>query len=140
MSIKKYEEDYLLMTEAGFIAVNQADEDAATKLFNAADLLNPKSTLATVGKGYLHLHKLELDDAVKMFDKVLKEEPHNEMAKAFKGLALSLNPKDIEKGEKILEESAKTSDSGIKKLADSAIAFVEKFVKTTPGPAEKKKK
>ena len=58
-NLKKYKEDWLLFTEAGFIAVNQADEDAAIKLFRAGETLNPENTLPQVGIGYLHLHKLD---------------------------------------------------------------------------------
>lgn len=139
MAIKKYKEDFILFTEAGFIAVNQADEDAALKLFKAAEMLNPENTLPKLGFGYLHLHKLELKQAVKAFEEVLDKEPHNEMAKAFMGLAMSMMPNAVSKGEKILEQSLKSKDPMIKKLADTAIDFVERFVKKTPGPAGKGK-
>lgn len=139
MAIKKYKEDFILFTEAGFIAVNQADEDAALKLFKAAEMLNPENTLPKLGFGYLHLHKLELKQAVKAFEEVLDKEPHNDMAKAFMGLAMSMMPNAVSKGEKILEQSLKSKDPMIKKLADTAIDFVERFVKKTPGPAGKGK-
>jgi len=137
---KKYKEDYILMLESGFIAVNQADEDAAMKLFRAAELLDPENTLPKVGFGYLHLHKLELTQAVKIFEDVLEQEPKNDMAKAFLGLCMGLMPNQIDKGEKILEQSSKSKDPMIKNLADTAINFIEKFVKKTPGPAGKGKK
>jgi tetratricopeptide (TPR) repeat protein len=140
MSLKKYKEDYILMVEAGFIAVNQANEDAALKLFRAAELLDPKNTLPIVGYGYLHLHKLELPQAVRRFEEVLKEEPKNEMAKALLGLSLSLSPKHLSKGETVLESTLKSKEPGIKKLAKIALDFVDKFVKVTPGPAEKGKR
>lgn len=140
MSWKKYKEDFVLMLESGFIAVNQADEDASLKLFRAAELLNPESTLPKVGFGYLHLHKLELNQAIRCFEEVLDIEPKNEMAKAFLGICMSLSPTQVTKGEKVLEETMKSSkDPMIKKLANTAIDFVEKFVKTSPGPAGKKK-
>ncbi len=139
MAIKKYKEDFLLLAEAGFIAVNQADEDAALKLFRAAELLNPDNILPKLGFGYLHLHKLELKQAVKYFEEVLHKDPHNDMAKAFMGLCLSMMPNTINKGEKILEQTLKSKDPMVKKLAGSAIDFVEKFVKRTPGPAGKSK-
>lgn len=139
MPIKKYKEDFILLSEAGFIAVNQADEDAALKLFRAAELLNPSNVLPKVGFGYLHLHKLELKQAVKAFEEVLEKEPHNEMAKAFLGLSMSMMPTSIDKGEKILEQTLKSKDPLIKRLAGTAIDFVEKFVKKTPGPAGKGK-
>ena len=139
MASKKYKEDFILFAEAGFIAVNQADEDAALKLFKAAELIDPKNILPKIGFGYLHLHKLELKQAVKFFDEVLEMDPQNEMAKAFKGLSLSMLPNSIEKGEKILEQTMQSKDPAIKNLAGSAMEFVEKFIKPTPGPASKSK-
>lgn len=139
MAIKKYKDDFILLAEAGFIAVNQADEDSAVKLFKAAELLNPSNVLPKVGFGYLHLHKLELKQAVKAFEEVLEKDPHNDMAKAFMGLSMSLMPNAVDKGEKILEQTLKSKDSGVKRLAETAIDFVEKFVKTKPGPAGKGK-
>lgn len=136
---KKYKEDFILLAEAGFIAVNQADEDSALKLFKAAEMLDPKNILPKLGFGYLHLHKLELKQAVKFFDEVLEIEPENEMAKAFKGLSLSMMPNSVDKGEKMLEQTMKSKDPAIKKLAGSAIDFVDKFIKKTPGPASKSK-
>ena len=135
--LKKYTEDWLLFTEAGFIAVNQADEDASKKLFRAGELLNPENTLPQVGFGYLHLHKLELKQAVKVFEEVLSKEPQNEMAKTFMGICMSMMPNATAKGEKILEQTLKSKDPLIKKLSDTAIDFVEKFVKKSPGPAGK---
>ena len=60
MHLNKFKDDFFLFLEAGFIAVNQADEDAAVKLFKAAQLLDPQQSLPQIGFGYLHLHKLEL--------------------------------------------------------------------------------
>lgn len=139
MTLKKFKDDFLLLAEAGFIAVNQADEDAAIKLFKAAELLDPNNFLPKVGFGYLHLHKLELKQAIKNFEAVLEKDPHNDMAKAFLGLCMSLMPNTVDKGEKILEQSCKSKDPLIKQMAGSAIDFVEKFVKKTPGPAGKGK-
>lgn len=139
MSWKKYKEDFILMLESGFIAVNQADEDSALKLFRAAELLNPENTMPKVGFGYLHLHKLELNQAVRYFEEVLEKEPKNEMAKALLGICMGLSPNLVTKGEKILEETTKSKDPMIKNLANTAIDFVEKFVKVAPGPAGKKK-
>ncbi len=138
MAIKKYKEDFILLTEAGFIAVNQADEDSALKLFRAAELLDPANVLPKLGFGYLHLHKLDLKKAVKNFEEVLEKDPNNEMAKAFMGLSLSMMPNSVEKGEKMLEQTLKSKDPAVKQLAGSAIDFVEKFIKKTPGPAGKK--
>lgn len=139
MATKKFKDDFILLAEAGFIAVNQADEDAALKLFKSAEMLDPENILPKIGFGYLHLHKLELKQAVKYFDQVLESDPQNEMAKAFKGISLSMMPQSVDKGEKILEQTLKSKDPSIKKLAGSAIDFVERFIKKTPGPASKSK-
>ena len=135
-----YKDDFILFLEAGFIAVNQADEDSALKLFEAAELLDPKNSLIKIGKGYLHLHKLELKQAIDIFEKILKKEPDSEMAKVFLGIALSWTPTDTMKGEKILEETKKSNDKPIKDLSKTALDFVENFIKKEPTPAEVKHK
>jgi tetratricopeptide (TPR) repeat protein len=135
-----YAEDWILFLESGFIAVNQADEDTAVKLFKAAELLKPESTLPKVGIGYLHLHKLELKKACKAFEEVLEKEPDNEMAKALLGVCMSLNPPSLEKGEKILHQLNKSHDPLIKQLSNSAIDFADKFMKKSPTPAQGHKK
>ncbi|MBM3192222.1 MAG: SctF chaperone SctG [Chlamydiae bacterium] len=128
--LTKFKDHFVLLLEAGFIAVNQADEDSATKLFKAAALLNPENTLTQIGFGYLYLHKLELKQASNIFETILKKEPRNEMAKALLGLTLTLSSDELTKGEQILHDTAKgSSDTQIKTLAESALDFVEKFVK-----------
>jgi hypothetical protein len=139
-SWKDYKEDWILFLESGFIAVNMADEDAATKLFKASEMLHPESTLPKVGMGYLHLHKLELKQACEMFEKVLEKEPKNEMAKAFLGICMSLNPTSIDKGENMLKQTSKSHDPLIKKLSHTAIDFAEKFLKKAPTPVQGQKK
>lgn len=138
--LSKYDEDFFLFLEAGFIAINQADEDAAVKMFNACELLRPDNSLVQVGIGYLHLHKLELKNAIKCFEEVLAKEPDNEMAKTFLGIAFSLTPDQVTQGEKILEEAAKdSSDSDVKKVANTTLDFVEHFVKKPGGGAQPSK-
>ena len=135
--VDKYKDDFILLCEAGFIAVNQMDDDAAKKLFAASLLLDPKNTLPKTGMGYLHLCKLELKEAAQAFEEVLKVEPDNEMTQAFLGVAMSLSPQEGAKGEKLLEESTKTAkDPSVKTLASSALEFVDKFIKKTPSPVE----
>ena len=135
--LQQFKDHFILMVEAGFIAVNQADEDAAVKLFKASELLDPQNSLPKIGRGYIHLCKLELKQAAKAFEDILAKDPTSEMAKTFLGLSLSLNPAEVVKGEKVLEESAKNSkDPMVKDLAASALDFVEKFVKKAPTPAQ----
>ena len=133
---KDYKDDFILFLEAGFIAVNQADEDAALKLFRAAEMLNPQNQLPKVGFGYLHLHKLDVKKACKMFEEVLEAEPNNEMAKALLGISMSFGPTSVAGGEKILHETAHSKDPMIQKLSNTAIDFVERFVKKSPTPTQ----
>ncbi len=138
--LENYKNDFILLCEAGFIAVNQMDDDAARKLFAASSLLDPKNSLPKIGMGYLYLCKLELKEAIKAFEEALKLEPTSEMAKTFIGLARSLTQDQMAAGEKILEESAsKAKDPSIKTLATSALEFVEKFVKKAPTPVQLQK-
>ncbi|NGX28793.1 MAG: hypothetical protein K940chlam1_00980 [Candidatus Anoxychlamydiales bacterium] len=138
--LDEYKQDFILLLEAGFIAVNQTDEDAAVKMFKAAEAIDKTNQLTKIGMGYLALHKLELKKAISIFEEVLKKEPKNDMAKAFLGIAISLSPKDMVKGEKLLHETLQSDDQSIKKLAGIALEFVDKFVKKEPTPVEGKKK
>ncbi len=134
---QKYQNHFITMAEAGFIAVNQADEDSAVKLFKAASLLRPEEVLPQVGFGYLHLCKLELKKAAEIFSGILEKHPESEMAKTFLGLCYSLNPTEVSKGEVLLSDSAASAkDPTIKTLAVSALDFVEKFVKKSPTPVQ----
>jgi predicted TPR repeat methyltransferase len=134
---QEFEKQFILLCEAGFIAVNQFDEDAAVKLFKASQLLAPQNTLPQVGFGYMHLCKLELRQACEMFEQVLKKEPENEMAKAFLGIALSFLPNEVSKGEQMLDQvSQKSRDAQVKTLADTALEFVERFIKKSPTPMQ----
>ncbi len=136
--LQKFKDHFILLCEAGFIAVNQADEDAATKLFKASEMLKPENTLPKVGQGYMHMMKLELKQACNFFDEVIAKEPNNDMAKAFLGLSYTLTATEVAKGEKLLEDTAKTAaDDQVKKLANTALEFVEKFIKKAPTPLEK---
>ncbi len=137
MDFTKYKPHFALMIEAGFIAVNQADEDSAVKLFKTAAMMDPEELLPKVGFGYLHLCKLELKRAAEIFSEILEKDPSNEMAKTFLGLCLSLNPSEVSKGEQLLTEASMTvKDPLIKNLAIDSLKFVEKFVKKAPSPVE----
>lgn len=135
--VEKYKDHFVLHLEAGFIAVNQADEDSAVKLFKAAEILNPESPLPQIGLGYLAFHKLELQKAIEIFDAVLAKDSGNELAKTFKGMCLSLSPNQTAEGEKILHEIAEgAGGSDAKAVANNAIDFVEKYVKKPISPAD----
>jgi hypothetical protein len=127
--LENFKDKFVLFLEAGFIAVNHADEDSAQKLFAVSKLLKPESTLNQVGLGYLHLCKLELKMAEGYFKKVLEIDPVNDMARTFLGVTLSLSPKEGLEGEKILTEIAKSGNEDSKKLSKDALDFVDTFVK-----------
>ncbi len=132
---------FFVLIELGYIAVNQADEDSALKLFRACKLLYPNNSLSEVGEGYLYLHKLELKKAIEILTDVVKREPKNETAKTLLGVSLSLSPTKGMEGEQLLTEIAQQSgDPQTKKTADAAISFVDKFVKKEgTGPLQPKK-
>ena len=139
--IEKYKNDFILLAEAGFIAINQCDEDAAIKLFKAAELLDKNNQLSKIGFGYLHLHKMELELAIKAFNEVLKKEPDNEMAKALMGISMTFTTNQVGKGEKILFDiQQSTDDKEVKQLSETAIDFVDTFIKKEPTPVEGKHK
>jgi len=139
--LQKFKDDFFLFLEAGFIAVNQADEDSAVKLFRASEMLNPMSTMSKIGMGYLHLHKLEVKQACQAFQEALDKDPTNDMARALLGISKTFSPDKIAEGEQMLNEVAtKSKDPVVKKTADTAIEFVETFVKRNPSPAEVKQK
>jgi Tfp pilus assembly protein PilF len=136
-SLQNYKEDYIVFLEAGFIAINQADEDATIKLFKASELLNPSNVMPKIGMAYLHIHKLELKQAQKLLEEVLTVEPQNEVAKTLLGVALSMSPKEMQKGEEILHSmQKKASTEDIKELSTTALDFVDKFLKKSPTPVE----
>ena len=136
-ALSKFKDDFFLLLEAGFIAVNKADEDSAVKLFKASEILDPKSSFPKIGFGYMHMCKLELKKASSIFEDVTKKEPDNEMAKALLGICMSMSPDQTSKGETILTQAAsKSKDPEIRTLANSAMDFVDNFVKRAPSPME----
>jgi hypothetical protein len=48
IKLEKNKKDFILFLEAGFIAVNQADELSALNLFSAAEVLEPKNPLIKI--------------------------------------------------------------------------------------------
>ena len=129
-AVKNCDKDYFLLLEAGFVAVNQTDEDSAMKLFMAAQALRPKNVFPEIGYGYMHMCKLELKQAEEMFTKVLEKESTNEMAHSFLGICKSMIPGKTTEGEKILEKVDKsTKDSDIKELIARSHEFIDNFVK-----------
>jgi hypothetical protein len=119
--------DFPLLIEAGFVAVNQRDEDSAKKLFKAAQLLEPESTAPRIGFGFIALNKLELDIAQKEFNDVLKKDTEHQLARAFLGITLCFNPKTRAEGKKLIEEAmSKTDDPHVKNLGSISLEWLKK--------------
>ena len=131
--LNRYKDQFTLFLELGFIAVNHADENSAIKLFTAAGMLRPSEALTIIGFGYLHLCKLEVKSAINMFEKALKKEPNNPIAKSLLGFCFALTPDHVKEGKHILEEMkshAKSKD--VKELDSVLLKFVDEFVKKEP--------
>lgn len=124
--VNEFRSDVPLLTEAGFIAMQQVDEMSALNCFCAAMIANPHEPLPMLGVGMVHLFKLELDEANKIFDTVLAKYPDNETAKALKGISgmFSLNEESMKDSEKVLKDLMKhTKDPLVKQLG----AYTEKL-------------
>lgn len=129
-AIDDFKEDALLLLEAGFIAINQADFESAKRLFKAAEILDADKNMCDIGKGYTALHKLDIPEAKKWFSKVLDRDPHHEMAKTFIAWTQIMDPKQLKEGEKSCEKVMKeTKDSDMKQFASSALEFAEHHAK-----------
>lgn len=133
--LKEFKEDFSLLIEAGFIAVKQLDETSASRLFNATQVLSPNSTAPQLGLGYIALNKLELKEAQKIFEGILKKEPENYLAQTFLGICFLMSKPKRKKGEKLVKEAMeKSSDPTIKSLAQISLEWVEKDLKKEKAP------
>ncbi len=135
---KKYDDNFFDFCELGFVACNTSDEDSAYSLFNAAKVLRPNHSLPMLGFGYLHLLKLELPMADECFTEILKNEPNNDLARAFLGLTKSfkINQKDVGSGLALMGAAVGSDDATIQNAANTGIQFVEKYiVAPNRGPA-----
>lgn len=128
--LEQVDEDYPLLIEAGFVAVTQADEDCAKKLFRAAKVLRPKSTAWQLGFGYIALNKLEVKEAYRIFKKIVGEEDNNYLAKTFLGLSHLLLKKDRKEGEDLIREAMdKSDDSAVQHLGDVSLKWMDEYYK-----------
>lgn len=131
--LNRYKDQFTLFLELGFIAVNHADEGSAVKLFRAAEMLRPSEVLTIIGFGYLHLCKLEVKSAINMFEKVLKKEPNNPIAKSLLGFCFALTPDHVKEGKDILEDmKAHAKGKDIQELDNVLLGFVNDYVKKEP--------
>lgn len=133
---KSYQKDWLLLLEAGFIAIGQMDESSASELFKAVETLRADKPISRIGSGFLYLHKLDVKSACKVFKEILEQDPQNDAAKAMLGVSLSLDPETLELGEHLLREVQQRKSPFAQSLIESATSFVDKFLKPTPSPIE----
>ncbi|MCB1113061.1 MAG: SctF chaperone SctG [Chlamydiales bacterium] len=125
--LEDFIDDFALLIEAGFVAVKQLDETSASRLFHAAQAMNPMSTAPQIGLGYIALNKLEVKEATRIYEDVLKKEPDNYLAQTFLGMCLLLTKAKRKKGKKMIEEAkAKSNDPTVKNLCDISLTWAEK--------------
>lgn len=133
--LEDYKSDFALLIEAGFVAVKQLDETSATRIFDAAQTMNPNSTAPQIGLGYIALNKLEVKEATRIFEAVTQKEPQNYLAQTFLGMCYLLQKAKRKKGEKLIQEAiSKTDDPVIKNLGAVSLEWAEKDLKKSESP------
>src|SRR5262245_4533572 len=108
--LDNFKEDFALFIEAGFIAVKQLDEIAARRLFKTAELLNPENPASQLGLGYIALNKLQINEATKIFEGILKKDPEHYLAQALLGICYMMSKNKRKKGEKMVLDAKEKSD------------------------------
>lgn len=128
-------DDFALLIEAGFVAVKQLDEVSATRIFHAAQVMNPMSTAPQIGLGYIALNKLEIKKATTIFEGVTKKEPDNCLAQTFLGMCFLLTKPKRKQGEEIIKKAMeKTNDPTIKNLGELSLTWAEKDLNKIKSP------
>ncbi len=128
---KLFKEDFGMLIEAGFIAVKQLDETSASRIFNAAQVISPKSIAPQIGLGYIALNKLEVKEATKIFERIAKEEPDNHLVQVFLGICYLLTKPKRNKGEELINEVlSKTTEPAVINLAKVSLEWADKDLKT----------
>lgn len=130
-----FKEDFSLLIEAGFVAVKQLDEMSATRIFQAAQVMNPESTAPQIGLGFIALNKLEMKTATRIFDEVTKKEPNNYLAQTFLGMCFLLNKPKRKQGELLIKQAIENSpDETIKGLGNIALEWAERDLNKIKSP------
>lgn len=124
--LEKFDEDFPLFIEAGFIAIKQLDEPGSRRLFTAARRLRPRNTAPFMGAAFICLNKLELDEAIELYSFVVEVEPENWMAWAFYGLSLCLKKENVPLGKEYLQKAYdNTPEEHVKNLAKSGLDWID---------------
>ena len=133
--LSDFREDFSLLIEAGFIAVKQFDEAASTRIFRAAQVLNPESTAPKIGLGYIAFNKLDVKEATRIFEEVVQKEPENNLAQVFLGMSYLLNKAKRQEGEELIKSIvSKTQEATLQHLGSLALEWSDKELKKTKGP------
>lgn len=133
--LKEFKNDFALFIEAGFVAVKQLDETSATRIFQAAQVLNPDSVAPQIGLGYIALNKLDVKVASQIFEEVLKKEPENYLAQTFLGICFLLSKAKRKKGEKLIQEAMeKSQDATVLNLGKISLEWAEKDLNKEKSP------
>jgi lipopolysaccharide biosynthesis regulator YciM len=133
--IEPFKKDFSLFIEAGFVAAKQTDEVSSTNLFRAAKELNSEHVMSDIGLGYIALNKLEVKQATKIFEDVVKKEPENYLAQTLLGVSYLLVPAKRSKGETLIKEAmSKTDDETIADLGKVSLEWSEKELKKKDSP------
>lgn len=133
--MQDFKEDFSLLIEAGFVAVKQMDEMSATRIFHAAQSISPDSVAPQIGLGYIALNKLEIKQAIKIFEEVVQKEPGNYLAQTFLGICFLLTKPKRKKGEKmILECIEKSDDPTIQNLGKVSLEWANKDLTKEKAP------
>lgn len=128
--LQELKDDFSLLIEAGFVAVKQLDEVSATRIFQAAQVMNPASTAPQIGLGYIALNKLEIKEATRIFESVLKQEPENFLAQTFLGMCFLLTQPKRKKGEQLIQDAMKKSNNPtIRNLGKISLEWADKDLK-----------
>ena len=123
----EFKEDFSLLIESGFVAVKQADEVSAKRIFTAAQTLSPMHTAPKIGMGYIALNKLQVKEATKIYEEVVALEPENYLAHVFYGICFLLTKGKIKKGEDIIKVAMeKTTDPTVKNLGKLSLEWAQK--------------
>jgi len=129
--IDYFKDDFVLLIEAGFVAVKQLDEIAARRLFKAAELLNPDHPASQLGLGYIALNKLQVNEATKIFETIITKDPSHYLAQALLGVCYMMSKNKRKKGEELIEDAkAKSDDPTIQNLAKICSEWANKDLKS----------
>ncbi|MCH1429367.1 MAG: SctF chaperone SctG [Chlamydiales bacterium] len=127
-------EDFALFIELGFVAVKYGSEQICASLFTAAQAIDQEHSAPLMGHAYIALNKMELDKAKTIYKKVLDKEKDNRMAKMFLGICHVLDKKNVDEGEKMIQEALDgAEDPSVTNLGETSLDWIKKEFKGDKG-------